>query len=42
MLQERLNELAMLNINCDMAREMDFSRLIEKFAEKKARKFLKR
>ena len=42
MLQERLNGLAMLNINCDMAREMDFSRLIEMFAEKKARKFLKR
>ena len=41
MLQERLNRLAMLNINCDMAREMDFSMLIGKFAEKKARKFLK-
>ena len=37
---ERLNGLAVLNINCDKARQMDFSAVINKFAEKKARKAL--
>lgn len=36
--QERLNGLAMLNINCDIARKLDFSAVISAFAHKKARK----
>lgn len=38
--QQRLNGLAMLNINCDIARKMDFKTVISAFAEKKARKVL--
>lgn len=37
--QERLNELAMLNINCDK-RLLDFSALISEFAQTKSRKAL--
>ena len=40
MVQERLNGLAMLNINSDKARELDFTSMIEVFANKKARKVL--
>ena len=36
--QERLNGLAMLNINCDIARKLDFSNIIAAFSEQKARK----
>ena len=36
--QRRLNGLAMLNINYDIARRLDFSSLIDAFAQKKARK----
>ena len=36
--QERLNGLAMLNINYDIARRLDFTSLIDAFAKKKARK----
>ena len=40
--QERLNRLAMLNINCDIARKLDFSTVVSAFAKAKARKaFLK-
>ena len=38
MAQERLNGLATLNINSDKARQLDFTKLIEIFAKKKARK----
>lgn len=42
MSQERLNGLSILNINCDYARGVDFSEIIKKFANSKARKaFLK-
>ena len=36
--QGRLNGLAMLNINYDIARRLDFTSLIDAFAQKKARK----
>ncbi|XP_065664572.1 uncharacterized protein LOC136086215 [Hydra vulgaris] len=36
--QERLNGLAMLNINWDIARKLDFSNIIAAFSEQKARK----
>ncbi|XP_065684804.1 uncharacterized protein LOC136096979 [Hydra vulgaris] len=36
--QRRLNGLAMLNINCDIARKLDFSNIIAAFSEQKARK----
>lgn len=36
--QERLNGLAILNINCDIARKLDFFAVISAFAQKKARK----
>ncbi|XP_065650752.1 uncharacterized protein LOC136078864 [Hydra vulgaris] len=40
--QERLNGLAMLNINCDIARKLEFSTVVSAFAKVKARKaFLK-
>ncbi|XP_065672106.1 zinc finger MYM-type protein 1-like [Hydra vulgaris] len=40
--QECLNGLAMLNINCDIARKLDFSTVVSAFAKAKARKaFLK-
>ena len=38
MAQERLNGLATLNINSDKARQLDFTKLIDIFAKKKARK----
>ncbi|XP_033029698.1 zinc finger MYM-type protein 1-like [Lacerta agilis] len=38
MAQERLNGLAMININHDKAKLLDFSCIIQEFAEKKARK----
>ena len=38
MAQERLNGLAMLNINSDKAKLLDYSCVIEEFAQKKARK----
>ena len=36
--QERLNGLAMLNINCDIARKLNFSEIITAFSEQKARR----
>ena len=36
--QERLNGLAMLNINCGIARKIDFSNMIAAFSEQKAKK----
>ena len=40
--QERLNRLAMLNINCDIAQRLNFSEIIKAFSEQKAnRKFVK-
>ena len=38
MLQDRLSNLALLNIEQDLARKVDFSEVIELFAHKKARK----
>jgi len=38
MLQDRVNGLATLNINCDIARNVDYSELISSFAALKARK----
>ena len=38
MSQERLNGLAMLNINSDKAKLLDYSSVINEFAQKKARK----
>ena len=38
MAQERLNGLATLNINSDKARQLDFTKVIDIFAKKKARK----
>ena len=38
MTQERLNSLALLSIECEMARKVDFSNVIHNFATKKARK----
>jgi len=38
MVQERLNGLAILNINSDKAKLLDFSGVIDEFAQRKARK----
>ena len=40
MKDKRLNGLAILDINCDKARQLYFSTVINKLAEKKARKVL--
>ena len=40
MAQERLNGLAMLHINNDIARNLNFSEIIDKFVISKARKSL--
>jgi len=41
-MQERLNRLSTLNINCDMARKLEFSRftIVYDFANEKSRKYL--
>jgi hypothetical protein len=40
MAQERLNGLAILSINCDLSRKLNYSVLIEEFASKKSRRHL--
>ena len=40
MLQDRLSNLALLNIEHDLTREVDFTEVIELFAQKKARKVM--
>ena len=36
MSQERLNSLATLNINCSLARQIDFTDILREFAKKQA------